>query len=502
MSDQLSLSLEDSHPIPRRLCVPVPALPSVVRYVDDYTDQDHIVSDLASVVWPVFINGAAARIRFERYVADPNLRLLLQAFAADLVIRGTVATTRLYTDSFTHVEMPDIVELVECSPDESRTIWDRLRAKINQPQAFVALKALLRFVAERNIGKWRPAYLTFISSSLPLPPRDKFAAVRSREVFISIEDEAELVRWIEGRSKTATTLPLEALIDTALVICGYQFAMRPKQIGVLRRRDCRVLMTATGEQTVHLTFRMLKQRTETLKSMRLVRKVKREWAPIFSEIYTRTEHEGAAAHLFGYTDSSSVLHRICALLFEVTGTDWTPTDLRHSGAMRLVDAGASAEELAEFMGHSSLETGLVYYDASATQAERINQALGISETYRQVARLGNTRFISSSELMKLKGEEQIAGVPHGIPIAGIGACKTGQPSCPFNPVTACYGCPRFLPVADMSIHAEALRGFREIVGFFHTSSRGEEASPTYLQLKRTISEVQTVMTDLMASHAE
>lgn len=104
--------------------------------------------------------------------------------------------------------------------------------------------------------------------------------------------------------------------------------------------------------------------------------------------------------------------------------------------------------------------------------------------------------------MKLKGEEQIAGVPHGIPIVGIGACKTGQPSCPFNPVTACYGCPRFLPVADMSIHAEALRGFREIVSFFHTSSRGEEASPAYLQLKRTISEVQTVMTDLEASNAK
>lgn len=166
MSDQFSLSLEDSKPIPRKLCVPVPALPSVIRYVDDYTDQDHIVSDLDMVVWPVFNNGAAARMGFERYVGDPNLRLLLQAFAADLIIRGTVATTRLYTDSLTHVEIEDIVELVECSPDQSRTIWDRLRAKINQPQAFVALKALLRFVAERNIGRWRPAYLTYISSSI------------------------------------------------------------------------------------------------------------------------------------------------------------------------------------------------------------------------------------------------------------------------------------------------------------------------------------------------
>ena len=170
--------------------------------------------------------------------------------------------------------------------------------------------------------------------------------------------------------------------------------------------------------------------------------------------------------------------------------------MRHSGAMRQVDAGASAEDLAEFMGHSSLESGLVYYDTSATQAERVNQALGISETYQNLARLGTARFISNDELSKLKDDQQIAGVPHGIAIAGIGACQTGQPSCPYNPITACYGCPKFMPVRDISIHRQVLNDFRGVVKFFYDSSRGETESPAYLQLKRTISEVHSVINEL------
>lgn len=502
MSGQHLLELPEPEPIARRLSVEVPTSPAVVRYVDDYTDEEHSISDTTDEVWQVSVNGSPVRIKFSRYASDQNLQRLIQAFAADLASRTEIGTTRNYIYTLESLSLDEIVDFVECSPNDSRQLWDAIRARVSAAEPLVAFKALLRFLAERSVGAWRPSYLHFISSSLPLPPRDKYAAVRSREVFISIEDEAELVRWIESRSKSVGNLSLESLVDTALIICSYQFSMRPKQIGTLRRRDCRVLNAASGEQTVHLTFRMIKQRAEATKRMQLVRKVKREWAPIFSEVYLRTAREGGAAHLFGYSDSISISKRIRALLLEITGTDWTPTDLRHSGALRLVDAGASAEELAEFMGHSSLETGLVYYDASATQAERINQALGISNTYRQVARLGVSRFISADELKRLKGDEQIGGVPHGIPIAGIGACKSGQPSCPFNPVTACYGCPKFLPVADMGLHVEVLSAFREIVKFFHTSSRGEEASPAYLQLKRTISDVQAVIADLGACDAK
>lgn len=484
---------------PRVLRIAAPALPSIVRYVDDFTDEDHSVSDPSALTWQVSINGASARIRFDRYMQDSALRRLIQAFASDLTTRRAVNTVRLYVDSLANVDMNDIIDLVECLPDRARPAWDQIKAKITRPEPLIALKALLKFVAERNVGAWTPVYLSFIASSLPLPTRDKFIGVRSGDVFISVADETALIRWIEAQSNAAAALSLVDLIDAALIICSYQFAMRPKQIGALRRRDCRVLVTATGDHTVHLTFRMIKQHSSVSKRMPLVRRVKREWAQVFSEICKLTEGKDGNAHLFGFRSASEISRRLRTLLADITQCNWTATDLRHSGAMRLVDAGASSEELAEFMGHSSLETSLVYYGASATQAERVNQALGVSETYREVARLGSTRFVSTDELLKLKGEEQVAGVPHGIPIAGIGACQSGQPSCPFNPVIACYGCPRFLPVANLAIHTDVLSSFRGVVSFFYTTSRGEPDTPAYLQLKRTISEVQSVIAELEAS---
>ncbi len=169
--------------------------------------------------------------------------------------------------------------------------------------------------------------------------------------------------------------------------------------------------------------------------------------------------------------------------------------MRHTAALRLVDAGASEEELAAFMGHTDLNTGLVYFNSSRSQAERINQALGVSNTYQNVLKIAYGRFISSHELAGLKGDQQIAGVPHGMPIAGIGGCELGQPSCPNNPVMSCYGCSRFMPITSARIHLQVLEDLREVMKFFYVSSHAERGSPA-LQLESTIAKVQAVIDEL------
>jgi hypothetical protein len=494
MSTQLPLFSGEREP--RRLSVEVPLFPSAFRYVDDFTDTDHYFSDFDLVAWPLSNNGSMAYLRFERYSGDARLQRLIKVFVTDLIVRFSPGTTRLRLDGLAVFELDEIVSMIECAPDDSRELWDLLLSKRYSSQGYNGLKALLKFSAERSIGNWTPLYLPFLSSSLPLPSYDKFAAVRSGDVFIAIEDEATLVRWIYERSHIAAALATPELLDTALVICSYQFAMRPKQIGLLKCEHCRVLFSETGGVGVHLTFRMVKQRTPASAKTPLIRKIKREWAPIFAEIYARGQDEPGDSKLLGFASSAAVCVRLNELLGQITRSHWNATDLRHSGAMRQVDAGASAEDLAEFMGHSTLESGLVYYDASATQAERVNKALGLSEVYQNLAKLGVHKFISNDELSDLKGEQQIAGVPHGIAIAGIGGCQTGQPSCPYNPITACYGCPKFMPVNDTAIHRKVLEDFRGVVRFFYDSSRAEAASPAYLQLQRTISDVDAVIQEL------
>lgn len=474
------------------ISIPALLLPSVVRYHDDYTDKHHSFSDFSRDIWPIYANGAILNINFDKFIESGPLLIIIKAFVCEMIRTASGVTAGNYIFGLRAISPNDITKLLTTEVSQCRFIWDELLAQQMHVHSYQALKSLLKYSASQKIGAWAPSYISYISSSLPLPSRDKHAAVRSGDVFIDINAEAKLVRWIHNAAQTSSSLALPDLIDAGMVICCYQFAMRPKQIGLLRHRDMRFFTSQAGDESVHLTFHMLKQRSATSKRCPLIRKVKKEWVPIFSELLARKKSSGDS-HLFGITVASNVSTRLQAALIKITGDEWTPTDLRHSGAMRQVDAGASAEELAEFMGHSSLDSGMVYYDTSATQAERVNLALGISQTYKTVVKIAAMGLISPHELSTLKGENQIAGAPHGIPISGIGACETGQPICPYNPITACYGCPKFLATTDVEIHKQVLSDFREIVRFFYVASRAENQSPAYLQLKQTINEVQNVI---------
>jgi hypothetical protein len=251
-----------------------------------------------------------------------------------------------------------------------------------------------------------------------------------------------------------------------------------------------------GLPAVHLTFTMIKQRHGR---RAMVRKVKREWSPLFVELAARVRQSGCAGteRVFGL-NPDKLASRLAQTTEHILGHRRYATELRHTAAQRLVDAGASEEELAAFMGHTHLDTGLMYFQSSASQAERVNRALGISPVYQRVMKIAHDRVISPQELAELKSEQQIGGVPHGIAITGIGGCSSGQPACPYNPVTSCYGCRKFMPVNDIAVHNQVLSDLRTVVNFFHTASRGESVSPAYAQLRRTINNVDAVITELEA----
>jgi integrase len=360
-------------------------------------------------------------------------------------------------------------------------------------------------LCEHRLFGWSADYSVYIRTALPLPARDAYAGVRSGDVFLGADEEAAIVRHLDemtaALTSSAGTDPLhEDVCDAGMLLCAYQFAMRPIQIARLTMRNVRFWQDAPdGPPTVHLTFHMAKQQSDAKKKP-LTRRVKREWAPILVALNAQRQAEGlaGAGRFFAVQSNYEAGARIAALVRKLIHSEdlGTATDLRHTAAQRLVDAGASHEELAEFMGHSNVQTGLVYYETSATHAERVNRALGASEIYRRVAKIAHDRFISPEELTQLKGEQQIAGVPHGIPIAGIGGCKSGQPSCPYNPVTSCYGCRKFMPLHDKTMHERVLAEMREVVIFFDQSSRGDTRSPAYLQLQRTIAEIQAVIEEL------
>lgn len=495
---------EPAHDILDRLYKVLPKLPPLIRYYDEFEDMlRSITTPEEQTKFELSINGVQMSIDFSRF--HPRSALLFKhLFVFIVALDRSVSTAMLYITRAYPLTYADVRALLEAGPTGITLFWREFRARDYSHHAYRCAKTLLAMLCELQFNGWSNSYHTFLSTALPLPAIDKFAGVRAGDVFLSADEEALIVRHVDAAVESVAQYALrgntDELADTLMLICCYQFAMRPIQIAMLEKSHVRIWQEdAPDNLTVHLTFHTAKQRSSS-RRLPMTRRVKREWAPLFIAWHTNHNVAGdpSSVRFFNVQSNRDVGFRISNLVRRILGSGQvgTATDLRHTAAQRLVDAGASHEELAEFMGHSQVNTGLIYYHTSASHAERVNRALGASEVYRRVAKIAHDRFISTEELGALKGEQQIGGVPHGLPIAGIGGCTSGQPACPYNPITSCYGCRRFMPIRDKDMHVKVLADMREVVLFFNRSSRGDSKSPAYLQLQRTISEIQTVITEL------
>jgi integrase len=481
----------------------LPHLPSVIQYEDDYDEKLRSIRvnqcvDSVTLHW----SGEKRTLKFAKF-AD-RIRPLIRAHLLSLIQRVAPQTVVSSFSGLLMVSPTDIESTALGEPIAIKARWSEFAATYSS-DALSALKGLFAYFCLVKFGSWSPNFDDFVSRALPVQGHDMYASVRSGDAFLTMEEEARLVRWLDTAANQAQLMDKTDIELACLVVCSYQFGMRPKQLGMLRKRDCSVRVSPEdGSAIVHLAFRMIKQRDTALAGIALNRKVKREWAPLFVRLMSLKTSDTHDLFLLGFSSrwslSAALIEVLCNIL--ENGSRRVAYDLRHSMAQRLVDSGASHEELAAAMGHSQLASGLVYFRASANQAELVNKALGISSVYQRVAKIAADKYISPEDLRFLKEDQQIAGVPHGIPIAGIGGCKTGQPSCPYNPVTACYGCPKFMPVIDIAMHEKVLGEFRGIVHLYKDVSRGEAQSPAYLQLQRTINEVMGVIQDLKGAYAE
>ena len=491
----ISIAVEQQ---PRELVANVPPLPLAISYYDDYSDAYNQLSAPGSVdQWKLFFDGSSATIDFGKF--DANVRSVVKAWCSMLLAESSPRTAEVYCYELQRVPKNHTMGLLTSRPQDIRSFWNSLLGESITYQGFSSLKSLLSFLCAFEIGNWGPRWLD-LASQLQLPKVDKYASVRLGDVFLTVEEEAAFVQHIDGVCARIQThrwsVPDDQLEAAAILACSYQFGLRSKQIGMLQARNIRVWEDGLEERSaVHLTFTMIKQRSSK-QVFPMVRRVKREWTPLFIELLEQARRRGI-------TGTDRVFHRtpeevskvVMGLTESLSGRRRTITELRHTAAQRLVDAGASEEELAAYMGHTDLNTGLVYFNSTPAQGARVNQALGISKTYQAVMKIAHGRFISTAELAELKGDQQIGGVPHGIPISGIGGCTVGQPICPYNPVTSCYGCSRFMPVAVAAIHLEVLNGLRGVMKLFYSSSHGERGSPAF-QLESTISKVQAILDEL------
>lgn len=478
----------------------VPQIPNIIRYRDEFTEKIHTIENLheQEVVY-ISANGSICELDFSEY--SPEIRgFLLWCFSVSITNKISTTIVTYYSGIINHLDEEELSKVLMATPQTIKILWSSFLSSDNiTKNKFYGLKEVLHILCKESLFVWNPDYLPLISQ-LPLPFYDKYALLRSQTSFLTIEEEQKLISFFDKIAqqlkKDTTLISTERLKSIFTILCSYQFGMRPIQIGKVNIQDIRVWQTSDDDISVHITFYRAKQKS-IRKAIPLTRKVKNEWAIIVNVLYKRRiEEKNQNNFLLELSSASATAILIKSTLQKELNIYRSARDLRHAAAQRMVDGGANQEELASFLGHSDLDSCLVYFDISANQAERVNKALGISNIYSKLAKIAHDRFIDESELILLKEDQQIAGVPHGIPITGIGGCTIGQPICPYNPITSCYGCYKFMPLSDVEIHKQVLMDMRQVVSLFVKSGREDNNSPAFLQLKHTINNIQSIISEL------
>lgn len=482
----------------------LPHLPSAIRYYDDFDDKHHSIREPEkSNIWEVRYDGERVCLDFSAF--DNDLRFIVKHAAVDLFSRLEPSSVANICSGI--LRNPDqtehFIQSLVLRPEEFRNLWI---AEIQASKAWAYarnIRTALHSLCNLSIGMWRPEMRPYVSQ-LESPTQDIYKTVRTGECFLPLNHQSLLIDYLDELSdstrRTPEAQPTIKLRDACILIIAHQYGCRPGQIARIKTTDIRCYENGA----VHLAIPLLKQRgNEALR--RVTRRVKPELCSIFIEYTARRSDRvssGTPADSYFSLPPKRLSVVLSNLTEEITGTRWSPTDLRHTAAQRLADAGSSHIALSEFMGHSTTLTANVYFDASPTQAQRINQALAISNIYANVAEVARTRTIDKSALLRLSPDKQIGGIPHGIPIAGIGGCATGQSLCTKNPILSCYTCRKFLPLSDSTVHESVVESLRPVVTEFASVSRFNEESPAYTQLRRMFLAALQVAEEVRLMHTK
>jgi len=492
LSNELNLS-----PYPE-----LPTLPRIVKYWDDFSEKTYSILDFdITEEIRVQCDGFESIWRLEKLSKEHQI-IVKNVFAymmdrLDLTSVVYYMATLLATVRNLGVYVFDV--FVKLPPDKLKKIWDlEIFPKLTNQKQANSLKRMLHSLCAYNVGFWNSGYDNFVSN-LQAPIHDPYRVVRSRDCFIPVDQQQKFYNFLDDLAADLATGKdrlFEQVRGAAIALLIDQHAFRPGTVARIKVSD--VQFHTTG--SIHVAALVMKKK-QAAERMRITRRIKREWCPIITAFHQMRSQidrltNGVPSDPFFFATPSGISQAVTAFMCEVTGEPWTPTDLRHTAAQRLVDAGASADQLAEFMTHNSLLPGNVYFESSPTQAHRVNQALAISPIYSKIETVYRTKTINKKALISLPEDQQIGGAPHGIAISGIGACELGQSMCSKSPVLSCYGCRKFLAVHDPDIHESVVDSLRSVVIQFESASRGNSTSPAFTQLRHMLVKAQSISNEI------
>lgn len=207
-----------------QFCALLQPLPSLLRYYDEFDDSTRSIHEPHQArLFEIHVYGSIRKIDFNKRNQHGAL-ILKHVFAMMLeqdLSPASIAINFAMMHDFTD---DDLDSLLRTGPLEIGLLWSSWRSREWQKSTYALVKHVLYLLCTYRWNGWSDDYRTYLSTTLPLPAQDKYAAVRSGDVFLSADEEALLVRHLDeiaANLKAEIDLPYSSIVDAGMLICAY-----------------------------------------------------------------------------------------------------------------------------------------------------------------------------------------------------------------------------------------------------------------------------------------
>lgn len=464
-----------------------PPAPATFRLYEKYTDSESAFVS-GERTWVLPARGGIQNVHF---AADPEERRVQQAIVVHTQRDASPSQVATFASKLT-VNWELCKRMLLSDPGKIRRFWD---LEVLDAGRANMCKTVLKLACSCSVGPWsarQEGVVQGLATRSEQSSTIQALRIKKRDRLVSLDDQAEVTRVLdEANAHDLRETHAEGLTALALM---YQHAMRPVQLLSLRTEHLTFTKDASGELVCVISFHSAKQRGSPV--FEIPRQVKHEWVHIIECLYSHAVAAGRT-RLFCVTTSGELKTRIRRVMLIFTGAefDFNALTLRHTGAQRLADAGHDRQSIRNFLGHKTSTAAGAYVRASLEQGEFVNRAIGASKLYKKILSLADREFVSVDDMLAASDDQQIGAVVGDRLVAGIGLCRSSQTHCPYNPVTSCYGCSKFIPSSSVEAHQEAVGGMRaQVLAFLKTDPSG--TSPAALQLTQALAGAQQALAAL------
>ncbi|MGP3810423.1 hypothetical protein [Pseudomonas aeruginosa] len=248
----------------------LPRLPSLVRYLDDFADEWRTIRNVTDCdQWSLQADGVEFTLDFGAF--PQPLKVLLKHWVIWELARVATTSVKIYFHSLRQLHGQEgyspLSEFITRTPQDLREYWHETLLIRHKASVLRALKSLLFFICEMSLGYLTPGHVDFVGA-FRWPRNDKYAAVRTGDVFLGADEEVAIVDFLDEANNLIRYSPdqvADSQLRVACILCiAYQYAMRPIQIAKVRLSDVRIYPgTDDGGPAVHITFLRVKQRSNS-----------------------------------------------------------------------------------------------------------------------------------------------------------------------------------------------------------------------------------------------